>query len=373
MSHLLRFTATIALSMLASVAAARADWPAAKATRPDGTKNRAAWMAQGTYGLDPNYLPRPKGNTPAEITADINRIVNQFDMDYFVRQFQETGADWLFVSLGQGSGCLLSPNSMLDAKNPGHTPQRDLGLEFARRLKPLGKRVILYFTSATSADPAIKQALGDGTDGYADRFFELVRQYSLKFGPLYHGWWFDGCGGPYPDQYWNKWIAAARAGNPDAVVSFSGGEFCGGRPIDPICRLEDYTGGEIHLLEDGKIRRDFLWPPGEIIVTSDKKLRKRGQEARYYLPDGPFLGNVQWHGFLPIGKTYNPAVPDQFCRYTDEELFQFARRIKSVGGAITIGAPSDPENGHIPEDTHSQLVRLSKFLAYEGRQKSVSK
>jgi hypothetical protein len=35
------------------------------------------------------------------------------------------------------------------------------------------------------------------------------------------------------------------------------------------------------------------------------------------------------------------------------------RRIH-VGGAITINVPINQENGHIPEDTHSQIVRLSR-------------
>ena len=30
--------------------------------------------------------------------------------------------------------------------------------------------------------------------------------------------------------------------------------------------------------------------------------------------------------------------------------------------AITINVPIDVENGHIPQDSHSQLVRLSKTL-----------
>jgi hypothetical protein len=91
-------------------------------------------------------------------------------------------------------------------------------------------------------------------------------------------------------------------------------------------------------------------------------LRKRGQEARFYLPDTPLIDGIQWHCLLPIDLTFNPAVPNQFCHYTDKELFAFGRRIKAVGGAITINVPIETENGHIPDDTHSQLVRMSKAV-----------
>lgn len=351
----------VVLTLPTWAAVARADGPAVPSVRPDGTPNRAAWMALGTYGMMTHYLLEPKGSTPAERTAELNRIVDRFDIDCFIRQFQETGADWLIFTLGQTTGYLCSPSAIVEATNPGHTPRRDLLLEIAQRLKALNKRLIVYFPSEEQADPAVKEALGHGTAGYADRYFEFLRQYSLRLGTLHHGWWFDGCG-LHADDYWNKWLAAVRAGNSDAAVAFSGAEFCTGGPLGPICKLADYHAGEIHLLEDGKIRRDFLTPGGDIVVLPGGKLRQRSQEARYYLPDGPMIGGVQWHGLLPIDLTFNPAVPNQFCHYTDKELFAFVRRIKSVGGAITINVPIDIENGHIPADSHSQLVRLSKAL-----------
>ena len=71
---------------------------------------------------------------------------------------------------------------------------------------------------------------------------------------------------------------------------------------------------------------------------------------------------MQWHGLLPIDLTFNPAIPNQFCRYTDKELLQFVRAVKSVGGALTINVPIDVQNGHIAVESQAQLVRLSKSL-----------
>jgi hypothetical protein len=327
----------------------------------DASKGRTAWMARGTYGVMTHYLITPKGNTPEEKTADLNRTVDRFDLDYYIRQFQETRADWLIFTLGQCTGYLCSPNPFLDAKAPGRTPRRDIALEIAQRLKTLGKHMILYIPSEQAADPVLQQVFAYGTEGSVDRYFEFLRQYSTKFGTLHHGWWFDSCS-QHPDDYWNKYLAAVRAGNPQAAVAFSGAEFCCGGPINPVCKLADYHAGEIHLLENGQIRRDFLPPGGDIVVTAPGVLRKRGQEARYYLPDAPLIDGMQWHCLLPIDLTFNPAIPNQFCHYTDKELVAFVRRIKSVGGAITINVPIDIENGHIPEDTHSQLVRLGRTM-----------
>jgi len=357
---LLLAATTLGVLTMASLAEAGDRIPP-QPVRPDGSPNRAVWMARGSFGVMTHYLIQPQGATPAERTADLNRTVDNFEVDRYVRQIEETGADWLIFTLGQTTGYLCSPNEYLEHRAPGLTPRRDLVMEIARRLAGRGKRLILYLPSEQNADPAIKAALAGDTEGYTGRYFEFLRTYSLKFGKLVHGWWFDACG-PHPNEYWQQWMAALRAGSPDAVVAFSGAEFCGGGPIDPVCKLEDYHAGEIHLLEEGRIRRDFLPPGGDIVVTPDRKLRLRGQEARTYLPEGPFLDGVQWHCLLPLDLTFNPAVPNQFCHYTDKELLGFVLAIKQIGGAVTINVPVEVDRGHIPEDTHAALVRLGRNL-----------
>ncbi len=332
--------------------------------RPDGAPNKAAWMAQGSFGVMTHYLLSPEGTTPEEKTADLNRLVDNFDLDAYVAQIEETGADWVIFTLMQGTGFLSSRSEYVDKLQAGISPRRDLIPELGRLLHERGKRLIVYMPSPhTGADPVVKGLIGLGTEGYVERHNELVRELSLKGGKDIDGWWFDSCG-PQDDAAWQREMDACRAGNPDAVIAFSGAEFCAAGSIKPLCPIEDYHAGEIHLLEDGKIRTDFVYPPGEdnIVITAERKLRKRGQEAKFYMPEGPFIDNVQWHGLLPIDLTFNPAVPNQYCHYTDKELFKFVDDIKAIGGALTINVPIENENGHIPDDTHSQLVRLGKHL-----------
>lgn len=353
--------------------------PAISATKPDGTPNKAAWMAQGGFGIMVHYLVKPKGTTAEERTADLNRIVDNFDLAYFMRQFDESGADWLIFTLAQGTGYLSSQNEFIDDIEKGFSPDRDLISEIGTELHSRGKKLIIYLPGAhTPADPTIKRLLGLGSDGYTDRHNAFIRHYSLKLGKLNDGWWFDSCD-LQEDSAWLKEIEACRAGNPDSVVAFSGAEFCAsGNHLLPRSPVEDYHAGEIHLLEDSQIRTDFIYPyDKEVIVNAEGKLREKGKEASLYLPDSQFIDNVQWHCLLPIDLTFNPAIPNQYCHYTDKELFKFVDAVKSVGGAITINVPilgadgpaavnqpfsSLDENGHIPQDTHAQLVRLHHHL-----------
>ena len=165
-----------------------------------------------------------------------------------------------------------------------------------------------------------------------------------------------------PNERWREWLAACRAGNPDAVVAFSGAEFCTGGPVEPRCPIEDYHAGEIHVLDGGRIRRDFLVPGGKFVLRADGVLTKEGQEAHYHMPTNQFIANVQWHCLLPLDETFNPAIPKRLCRYSDEELFGFVRAVKSVGGAITINLPINNANGRMPEDSLAQLARLRRHL-----------
>lgn len=328
-------------------------------TRPDGTPNLAAWMAEGRFGLMVHYLPRPLDGTREERQAWLDRTVDAFDLDGFMRQFEAIGADWLIFTLTQTNGVMTSPNPVLDPKAAQLVARRDLVMEIAQRIRQANKRLILYLPS--SSDGGFMARMVSKPDDDNQWYFQFIGAYSEKFGRLHHGWWFDACS-TLPLEEWRRWIAACRAGNPDVVVAFSGAEFCTGGPIEPRCPIEDYHAGEIHVLDGGRIRRDFLVPGGTYFLRPDGVLQKEGQEPRYYMPDGQFLGGVQWHALLPIDLTFNPAIPDRMCRYSDRELFGFVTAVKSVGGAITINVPIDIQTGLISADSHAQLVRLRRYL-----------
>jgi hypothetical protein len=123
--------------------AAADDRAPAKEARSATASSRAAWMPRGTFGVMTHYLITPKGNTPAERAADLNRTVDRFDLDGYIRQFEATRADWLIFTLGQCTGYLCSPNAYLEARSPGRCSRRDLVLEkdlltFVRRVKSVG-------------------------------------------------------------------------------------------------------------------------------------------------------------------------------------------------------------------------------------------
>jgi len=221
------------------------------------------WVAPG---------PPPQSGTRIK---DVDAAVDRFDVGRFLDGFRQGKADWLIFTVGQNTGYYASPNSVLDRlAGPGHGARRDLVLEIAKEVKKLGSRFIAYIPCEVAGQSAaIKQAFGwnseEGTaqEVFQQRYTEFIAEYSLRLGNLLDGWWFDGA---YtwkvfhnslikPDLY----LAAARAGNPNAIVAFNDASFCCGLS-QPVVPGQDYLAGETEFLIHGKVRygrgTDLLTP-----------------------------------------------------------------------------------------------------------------
>lgn len=334
-----------------------------------GPTHRAARMAEGSYGVMVHYLISPPGATPAAKTEGLNQIVNGFDLDHFIRQIEASRADWLIFTIGQNTSYYCSPNAYLDQRLAGHTSTRDLLLEIGRRLATMRKRLIVYLPVEVAGTlPELQQAFAWNPQDqreFLDRYQQFVRTYSKQYGRYHSGWWFDGC---YDNIHqgkwdWAAWCAAARAGNPNAVVAFNDGAFCVGR-TKPVSPLQDYHAGEVHVLENGQIRLDWLGVP-DLQRTQDGRLRVPGQEPKLYLPDSQYVDGVQWHALVPVDSTFcGPTIPNM--HYSDDELIRLLTACKSVRGAVTLNVPVDLK-GHIPDKTAAQLVRIGQAMGTKSR------
>jgi hypothetical protein len=313
--------------------------------------HRADWMSKGSFGLMVHYLITPPGNTPDEKTSAFNQTLARFDLARFRKDFLSTGADWLIFTVGQNTRYYNSPNAWLDARQPGHTSRRDLVLELAQALKSCGKRFIAYLPAEVCAPVELHSTFGWRTNEPTQKEFqrnyqEFIRSYSLQYGKHCDGWWFDGCYEwpvfPNKNLDFANYIAAARGGNPQAIVAFNDGSFCIGK-VKPVTPLEDYHAGEIHTLVEGKIALGW-WQ----------------NNPKPYLPDSRFVEGVQWHGLMPVDSTFaGPTLPDQ--HYDDRTLIELLKRVKAVGGAMTFNVPVSVE-GHIPEKTLQQMQRVGRAL-----------
>jgi hypothetical protein len=203
---------------------------------------------------------------------------------------------------------------------------------------------------------------------FQDRYTSAVRAWAERLGNLLDGWWFDGCY-TWPifhnrHMIWDLWYAAARAGNPNALVTFNDGSFCVGNTL-PVRPEHDYLSGETEMLVNGRAR-----------------LGRETDEVPGHLPEERFVAGTtcQWHSLLPVdcfwmhgadGPAWVPGHPYQTVPrgvksapmepplYRDEELGRFLSSCLAVGGAVTFNVGIYQE-GHLGEETVKQIARIGK-------------
>lgn len=346
---------------------------------------RSQWMS-GKYGLmvhwlAPNFDTTKDNQSPlpqqGAYKAGLNAAVNGFDVPRFMRDFDQSGAEWLIFTIGQNSGTYASPNSVIDElAGSGHTAQRDLVLEIARAVKQRGKRFIAYLPCEIKINTSLHQGFAwnaePGTDQaeFQRRYLRAVREWAMRLGMSLDGWWFDGCYSKHPafdnkHMQWQAWYAAARAGNPDAVLTFNDGSYLVAS-VKPIVPEHDYLSGEQLVVMDGKLRLG---------------LKKAG--APLYLPPTAYVAGTRClnHTLLPIDaywghgsgrlpawanipfKALHESSPDGMEPpvYSNEDLVKFVRNYTRIGGAVTLNAGIFQE-GHLGEMTLRQLQELNQQL-----------
>ena len=161
----------------------------------------------------------------------------------------------------------------------------------------------------------------------------MIRDWSQRWGRKVAGWWFDGCyfpnsmyRSPDPPNF-ASFAAAARAGDPGAIVGFNPGVVYRILSMTPY---EDFTAGEIDKPELATVRRSV---------------------------DG-MMDGVQIHMLSYLGHTWGMGAP----RFTTEQVIEYTRKIREFGGAVTWDVPVEL-NGAISQPFIDQLTALGKAMA----------
>ena len=309
-------------------------------------------MEQAHWGVMTHYLADWRQRTdgvPMSVT-NWNGLVDNFDVDALADQIKSTGASYHILTIGQGSGYYDCPNPTYDrltGDRPSKLSHRDLILDMAKALQKHDIRLIVYLPAgAPGRDTNVVKALdyhrGPNRNAEFQRKWEaIIRDWSLRWGTNVSGWWFDGCYWPNamyrsetPPNF-KSFAAAARAGNPNAVVAFNPGVVDRSISVTPY---EDYTAGEINDLDRAMIRRTG--------------------------PDG-YVDGAKVHFLSFLGETWGMGAP----RFTTEQAVTNSLKITRNGGLITWDTPLQ-RNGTISQAFLDQLTAIGKAVAAQANQPS---
>jgi hypothetical protein len=268
-----------------------------------------------------------------------NRLVDGFDVERMGDQLKSVGASYYIISIGQNSGYYLSPNAVYDKLTgivPSKLSRRDLVSDLYEALHKRGIRLMVYLPSgAPGGDKAADAALEWRNGPYRNREFQqkweqVIREWSVRWGKKVEGWWFDGC--YWPNTMYRTtdapnfatFAAAARVGNPEAAVAFNPGVI---HRLVSITPYEDYTAGEID--------------------DPDKIAIRRAVDGKQ---DGAQL-QVLTH----LGEQWGKGAP----RYTAVQVVEWSKKVWKEGGAITWDTPVDA-SGAIAAGLLEQLAAIGK-------------
>jgi hypothetical protein len=333
------------LTMSAVAPRACADESPAAATTKSGPTTRESrdaakqWMRQAKYGVFVTFLGGG---------ADWNRTVDAFDVDTFAAQLEQAGAAYVILTLGQNSGYYCAPNATYDrfgGFKPGERcSRRDLPMELAERLGKRKIKLLLYCTArAPQNEKQARAGLAEiddllnqpATQEFSRRWWQVIREWSERYGERVAGWWFDGAyatagwddlSKPYN---WHGWAAAARAGNPASLLAFNKGTHLEDA-FGALTDEQDYTAGE---------RNGFDVTPH----------------------DAPARPGLVWHLLAYMGKDWGkPGGPTR----SDQWMIDYIRRINDAGGVVTMDV--HVTDGRVHEPHLKQLVAIRRALRDGG-------
>src|SRR5215471_15747835 len=280
-------------------------------------QDRAAWMQEARFGIMTHYLADWIAQTTHEPMSieRWNSLVNHFDVERLAEQVKSTGAGYYIISIGQNSGYYLSPNSAYDKLTGlalSKLSRRDLVADLYEPLHKRGIRLMVYLPSGApggdkTADAALEWRNGPYRNKeFQEKWEQIIREWSTRWGKKVSGWWFDGCYWPNtmyrtPDApNFATFAAAARTGNPDAALAFNPGVI---HRLISITPFEDYIAGEIDDPDQITIRRAV---------------------------DGKQDG-VQLHVLTHLGEQWGKGAP----RFTALQAADWSRKLVQQGAAIT--------------------------------------
>lgn len=300
--------------------------PAASGAKAHAGDPNTDWFRDARYGVFVHFLPGDAGQLAQ---------VEDFDVEALAQQLESVGAGYLILTLGQNSGFFNAPNPTYDqitGYGPGErTASRDLPLDLHRALEARGIRLMLYLPcQAPNEDRRAQRAFGlpEGPKDqpvdvtFARRWAEVIQDWSVRYGDRVAGWWFDGgyewVG--FDEEIAGIYAAAARQGNPQAIVTFNPGI-----GLKRWTRAESYTAGE-------------LVDPFDVV------------------PASRWLEGSQWHALTYLGSRWS----GRDTRHPADRWAEWVRAVTANEGVVTLdlGPSWDLQAGPIGSLADVQLEQV---------------
>ena len=287
------------------------------------------WLAKCRYGISVHWTARSMPRHGAAV--DFQEAVRQFNVDAFLEQMLESGADYLIFTVTHALQMIPAPNPVVDRILPGRTCDRDLLMELADRLAQHGKHLILYYNHSCNqkGDAEWEQAVGyhdADKSRFAANLQEIVAWMGRRYGEKARAWWFDSSysvdpRGPHNSvttdlhgfQFpWESYSQSAKAGYPQRLVTFNAGV----NETFLYTSHQDYWSGELVDLNNPPAVRymanGLQWHGWTCLDDRDWVHAKADTEA-----GGPLYSDEELHRFMDICRRHSAPMTFNVIIYQD--------------------------------------------------------
>jgi len=284
------------------------------------------WFMNAKYGIFVHYLYNVQNNSEnisglsQGKQTSWNECVNDFNVDTFAKNMSDAGAAYVMFSILQSTRYMIAPNETFNKYTGYKTGEacstRDLIADLIVALDKYKIKLMLYYTAdGPSNDGDAAQKLGvslDTTPEFRRKWYEIGKEYSLRYKDKVHGWWIDGAHlGGYNDETLAEFANALKAGNPKSIVAFNKGGAAG--MVRYTSGADDYIAGESNFLGTEKA---FLTDiPASRFINPDFKINRQ-----------------QWHALSYLGSNW--GMTD--IKYDLREFVKYLKTVNSRGGVISM-------------------------------------
>jgi hypothetical protein len=317
----------------------------------DSTYQRAdaRWFAACPFGVSTHWTALSQAVHPAD-WRPFPETVAKFNVERFADRIADSGASYLIFTSCHALQWLAGPCEAIERVLAGRTNKRDMVGELARACRQRNVHLILYYNHSCNHgdDPDWEHAVGyheSDKSRLVSNLFGIVRELGQRHGELVKAWWFDSCSsldnhGPkwgktaIPEEYrfpWIEWVAAAKSGYAERLVTLSPG----------MMRYYMYTD-----------HQDYEWgEANDLIAVPAAQFTPDGLQAHRWV----CLDNTGW-----VHSGYNQGLAP--ARFVLEHLVQYVQTAHRYSVPVTFNIDVD-RNGEFLPETIQLLKEIRKQVA----------
>ena len=195
-------------------------------------------MTKAGYGLMFHWTSQSVGKDGTH--KSYAQAVDDFDVKRFADMVEETGAGYVFLTIGHAESYCPGPIKAWEKYHPGKTTRRDLIAEMADALNAKGIKLACYLNVASLA------GLRSGEEAFTRTMTEVVTEFGEHYKEKVVAYWFDCCyqaKEKYPGFSFREFFKVCKTGNPNRVVTWNSWiypnvsewqEFWAGETCDPV-------------------------------------------------------------------------------------------------------------------------------------------